>query len=35
MAPTYLLNYNRNGKILFRRWGGWVCEYEDEPPRED
>lgn len=30
MAPTYLLNYNRNGKLLFRTWGGDVCEYEDE-----
>jgi lysine 2,3-aminomutase len=29
MAPTYLLNYNRNGKLLFRTWGGYVCEYED------
>ena len=28
----YLLNYNRNGKLLFRTWGGYVCEYEDEPP---
>ncbi len=32
MAPTYLLNINRNGKVLFRTWGGYVCEYEDEPP---
>jgi glutamate 2,3-aminomutase len=32
LAPTYLLNTNRNGKILFRTWGGYVCEYEDEPP---
>ena len=30
MAPTYLLNYNRNGKLLFRTWAGEVCEYEDE-----
>ena len=30
MAPTYLLNYNRNGKLLFRTWSGNVCEYEDE-----
>jgi glutamate 2,3-aminomutase len=30
LAPTYLLNYNRNGKILFRTWAGEVCEYEDE-----
>jgi len=30
MAPTYLLNYNRNGKLLFRTWSGYVCEYEDE-----
>jgi lysine 2,3-aminomutase len=30
MAPTYLLNYNRNGKLLFRTWAGQVCEYEDE-----
>jgi lysine 2,3-aminomutase len=30
MAPTYLLNYNRNGKLLFRTWSGHVCEYEDE-----
>ena len=32
MAPTYLLNINRNGKILFRTWGGCICEYEDELP---
>jgi lysine 2,3-aminomutase len=32
IAPTYLLNINRNGKVLFRTWGGHVCEYEDEPP---
>ena len=32
MAPTYLLNYNKDGKILFRTWGGCVCEYEDELP---
>jgi len=30
IAPTYLLNMNRNGKVLFRTWGGYVCEYEDE-----
>jgi lysine 2,3-aminomutase len=30
LAPTYLLNYNRNGKLLFRTWAGHVCEYEDE-----
>ena len=30
LAPTYLLNYNRNGKLLFRTWAGDVCEYEDE-----
>jgi lysine 2,3-aminomutase len=30
MAPTYLLNYNRSGKLLFRTWAGQVCEYEDE-----
>ncbi len=30
MAPTYLLNMNRNGKVLFRTWAGEVCEYEDE-----
>ncbi len=30
LAPTYLLNYNRNGKLLFRTWAGEVCEYEDE-----
>jgi glutamate 2,3-aminomutase len=35
MAPTYLLNYNRNGKILFRTWSGCVCEYEDELPGKD
>ncbi len=32
MAPTYLLNPNRKGKLLFRTWGGYVCEYEDEVP---
>lgn len=32
MAPTYLLNYNKDGKILFRTWGGCICEYEDELP---
>jgi lysine 2,3-aminomutase len=30
IAPTYLLNMNRNGKVLFRTWGGYVCTYEDE-----
>jgi lysine 2,3-aminomutase len=30
MAPTYLLNYNRNGRLIFRTWAGYVCEYEDE-----
>lgn len=30
MAPNYLLNHNRNGKLLFRTWAGQVCEYEDE-----
>jgi len=30
MAPSYLLNHNRNGKLLFRTWAGQVCEYEDE-----
>jgi lysine 2,3-aminomutase len=30
MTPTYLINYNRNGKLLFRTWAGHVCEYEDE-----
>lgn len=30
MAPTYLINPNRNGKLLFRTWAGEVCEYEDE-----
>ena len=35
MAPTYLLNHNRNGKLLFRTWGGYVCEYEDEIPSEE
>jgi glutamate 2,3-aminomutase len=30
MAPTYLLNPNRNGKLIFRTWAGQVCEYEDE-----
>ena len=30
MAPTYLLNYNRSGKLLFRTWAGQVCEYDDE-----
>ncbi|UCH95534.1 MAG: KamA family radical SAM protein [Candidatus Aminicenantes bacterium] len=35
MAPTYLLNHNKNGKILFRTWGGYVCEYDDELPQEE
>ncbi|NIO29571.1 MAG: KamA family radical SAM protein [Candidatus Latescibacteria bacterium] len=35
LAPTYLLNINRNGKVLFRTWGGYVCEYEDEIPGEN
>lgn len=35
LAPTYLLNINRNGKVLFRTWGGYVCEYEDELPDGD
>jgi len=30
LYPTYLLNINRNGKLLFRTWAGQVCEYEDE-----
>jgi len=30
MAPAYLLNYNRNGRLLFRTWAGEVCEYEDK-----
>jgi glutamate 2,3-aminomutase len=30
LAPSYLLNINRNGKLLFRTWSGHVCEYEDE-----
>ena len=34
IAPTYLLNINRNGKVLFRTWGGEVCEYDDELPDE-
>jgi L-lysine 2,3-aminomutase len=34
LAPTYLLNPNRKGKLLFRTWGGYVCEYEDEVPGE-
>jgi len=32
LAPTYLLNPNKKGKLLFRTWGGYVCEYEDEIP---
>jgi lysine 2,3-aminomutase len=35
MAPTYLLNINRKGKLLFRTWSGYVCEYDDEKPDED
>ncbi len=35
LAPTYLLNINRNGKVLFRTWSGHVCEYEDESPCEE
>ena len=35
LAPTYLLNYNRNGKLLFRTWSGYVCEYEDELLEEE
>lgn len=34
MAPTYLLNPNKKGKLLFRTWAGYVCEYEDEIPGE-
>lgn len=34
LAPTYLLNINRNGKLLFRTWSGYVCEYEDEKPED-
>ncbi|MGD9345398.1 MAG: KamA family radical SAM protein [Candidatus Aminicenantes bacterium] len=30
LFPTYLLNINRDGKLLFRTWAGQVCEYEDE-----
>jgi len=32
IAPTYLLNINRKGKLLFRTWSGHVCEYDDEKP---
>ncbi len=32
IAPTYLLNINRNGKVLFRTWAGAVCEYDDAQP---
>jgi glutamate 2,3-aminomutase len=32
LYPTYLLNINRNGKLLFRTWAGQVCEYDDESP---
>ena len=35
ILPTYLLNPNRNGKLLFRTWGGQVCEYDDELPDEE
>jgi lysine 2,3-aminomutase len=35
LAPTYLLNINRKGKLLFRTWGGYVCEYDDEMPDEE
>jgi glutamate 2,3-aminomutase len=35
MAPTYLLNPNSKGKLLFRTWGGYVCEYEDEFPDKE
>ena len=35
LAPTYLLNPNRKGKLLFRTWGGHVCEYEDEIPGQE
>jgi len=35
LAPTYLLNPNRKGKLLFRTWGGYVCEYEDEIPDQE
>ena len=35
ILPTYLLNPNRNGKLLFRTWGGEVCEYDDELPDEE
>jgi lysine 2,3-aminomutase len=35
ILPTYLLNPNRNGKVLFRTWDGHVCEYEDELPDEE
>ncbi|MBN1356666.1 KamA family radical SAM protein [bacterium] len=34
IAPAYLLNINRNGKVLFRTWAGQVCEYEDEIPEQ-
>jgi len=32
LSPTYLLNPNKKGNVLFRTWGGYVCEYEDEQP---
>lgn len=32
LAPAYLLNVNRKGKLLFRTWAGQVCEYDDEVP---
>lgn len=35
ILPTYMLNPNRNGKMIFRTWGGHVCEYEDELPGEE
>ena len=35
IAPTYLLNVNRKGKLLFRTWAGYVCEYDDEKPEEE
>jgi len=35
MAPTYLLNVNRKGKLLFRTWAGYVCEYDDEKLDEE
>lgn len=35
IAPTYLLNINRKGKLLFRTWSGYVCEYDDEKPDDE